>query len=914
MQNIRFSGMNAATSAFDASDGSLDLAYNLAATHGPALSHIKEPERTHALRPDDKPLLLHTLPDTSRNLLFHRPGKGLMWFPFLFEQDKSADAKCCLETDSVTDIAVVGNTLAVATADGLYYILWKGDRYIDLGTRPPFIPIEFGLTKVGTLDSVRRYNGVRDTLIPNISGAKVDDGNTEVIGNPVDDGAQLLHLTQQVYAHLHAEVARTVTAGAYFCQPFFVRYAYRLFDGSYCWHSDPILMLPTVMPPLIRVQGNVVSDDGKSLRSFDCKLDVPYMRLDSRIQHIDALDIISDWADIIDGIDIFISAPIYTYDQSRSLDKYPDVPVATFLRHAIPEVAVGESRGRYNTATGESPRYFAGSYRESDKASFQDHFYTPAPADSSKEKLCWDIRRHDNFIDNLKSCAAFYLVASLDMARLGENNTEWAPVEIEPGDLAAIHTRPRLPDHYLSHCDRIPLSLFAYNSRLNIGGLDLRLGEPLPPAASLYTAAASANPTFIRVHTRRNGIEAVVCASYDRKRSLYAENFPRYIFYPDSAACRIEIWEQGKDTAYVVDLTPHPTLNGAYFLAPPTDRHWLAAKSVSASALPPFVPCRDVVHMRNRVYTSDAQNPFIFPVTSIAAVGSGSIIALRAAVRALSQGQFGQHPLYAFATDGVWAMTVSGTGTFASVHPVSRDVALAPESIAQLDTTVVFATARGIVQLGGADSHSISDSIDTEHPFNPDTLPGLAQFAPAFRIRPLRQFLRNAQIAYDYTGRRLIVFNSAYAYAYIFNADTSTWSVCDSSFFRVINAYPETLVSLRDGHIVRIDSANLADSVQRGLIVTRPVDFGDSVSLKTVRDIVLRGDITPDSAAIILYGSRDLNTWHPVWSSRTARLSGFSGSPYRYFRIAVPATLAASQSISGALVNVLPRKPSHTDI
>ena len=60
--------------------------------------------------------------------------------------------------------------------------------------------------------------------------------------------------------------------------------------------------------------------------------------------------------------------------------------------------------------------------------------------------------------------------------------------------------------------------------------------------------------------------------------------------------------------------------------------------------------------------------------------------------KAVSEGQFGQFPLYAFCDDGIWALEPSSDGTYASKQPVSRDVCSNPRGITQTDNAVIYTT------------------------------------------------------------------------------------------------------------------------------------------------------------------------------------------------------------------------------
>ena len=55
-------------------------------------------------------------------------------------------------------------------------------------------------------------------------------------------------ITDQVLAHINKFIAERSTNKGKFIFPFFVRYAYRLYDGTLTMHSAPILMIASFRP------------------------------------------------------------------------------------------------------------------------------------------------------------------------------------------------------------------------------------------------------------------------------------------------------------------------------------------------------------------------------------------------------------------------------------------------------------------------------------------------------------------------------------------------------------------------------------------------------------------------------------------------------------------------------------------
>lgn len=87
-------------------------------------------------------------------------------------------------------------------------------------------------------------------------------------------------------------------------------------------------------------------------------------------------------------------------------------------------------------------------------------------------------------------------------------------------------------------------------------------------------------------------------------------------------------------------------------------------------------------YVPGKLRVSAVYNPFSFPQTNTYTISSGSVLGMAAATAALSQGQYGEFPLYVFTTDGIWALRQgSGDILYASQSPVNREVGIVTPAI-----------------------------------------------------------------------------------------------------------------------------------------------------------------------------------------------------------------------------------------
>lgn len=926
--NIPLLGMTTVPPDLNAPQGQLSLALNMSAPNG-AYEHMRLPEKLFRLSSGDIPLTVHTTAQGSRYLIFKSNAGKVCAYLIPDKADLNPPSvsvdKCLVvsDRDDVTSASVLGNTIVLTGEAGISYSLWKDGSYLDLGARPPQVDIEFGLRQTGTLTQTETYYPCPWQILPSYFQPKdMDEQQKAELENADYDftpSVELHKLTEAAYGLLLKNIEEHVSDKGYFYQPFFVRYAYRMFDGTYAWHSSPVLLLATTSVPTIYISGSRAIKNKKGYYDVDLSLYVPYFELMhlvhplSRAEH-DRLEL---WSDVITGIEIFISQPLYTYNQSADLKWNPDINGNAYQAYN------GDVFGHFAEQDGS---HFAEHTTAAHMQRVKDYFITTGGNTKLNLENMFFLRleRPAEFASRFADVRNFHRIVEMSMDELKSIpinteavNSDYLPKPLDLSDtkLQSLVSYPTLPDDYQSNCTLRPEVTNVYNGRLNMAGLEVSM--PAINHYHLYSEISTAGEddmsgeVYIKVHSRRNGVESVACAKFNSGHPYL--RMPRYFYYPDPNAYKAEIWSPvfndsngTKTRRLVFPLTPHEHLNGAYFFyglgAWKSDK--LSVAGDVDITTDDFTPTSSFSPLRNKVYTSEVQNPFVFPAASISTVSTGSIIAMAAATRAMSQGQFGQYPLYVFTDEGVWALAVSESGSFASAHPVSREVILSPSALVQLDDSILFATEHGLIQLAGAQTQCLSESIANQCTVEVAALPNLnALMCVAAEAMPaISNLLEGAVLTYDYPGQRIIVSNfDKFPYDLVLSLKSMQWSAGELGVCAPINAYPYALALDWQGYIVDLFPRS-GSSFTNGLIVTRPFALNSMQELKTVRAAFLRGTMRNSCCRFILYGSRDLMSWHVVRSSSSARMTGFSGSPYRYFRLAIATTLSPNESISHASI------------
>jgi hypothetical protein len=314
-----------------------------------------------------------------------------------------------------------------------------------------------------------------------------------------------------------------------------------------------------------------------------------------------------------------------------------------------------------------------------------------------------------------------------------------------------------------------------------------------------------------------------------------------------------------------------------------------------------------IEQLASLIKVSEAENPLVFPAKNSVQVGSSIISALAANTRPISEGQFGEAPLYAFTDEGVWVLMLSGEGTYVARQPANREICSNPNGILQIDDAVLYPTNRGIMMQQGRNSICITDQLDG-YPFNFMEMKYAKQIIATNETESgeisyirFKDYLKSADMIYDYYNNRIIVFNPNQAYAYVYSLKSKMWGAMKNVFNKRVNIYPEAYATNKEGKILNV-YVDEPYSNTPYFLCSRPLTISDKEVYKTIFTCIARGYFRKEingKCAIVLYGSNNLFDWYLIKTSVNEYLRGIAGSPYKYFRVALIGNLATNESISG---------------
>lgn len=297
---------------------------------------------------------------------------------------------------------------------------------------------------------------------------------------------------------------------------------------------------------------------------------------------------------------------------------------------------------------------------------------------------------------------------------------------------------------------------------------------------------------------------------------------------------------------------------------------------------------------KNVMKLSEVDNPIFFPAKSTYSFDSG-IMAISSNTIAVSQGQFGQHPLYVFTEEGVWLMTVdtSGRGSYLSQVPCSREKCANGRGVAATGQGIVFPTSMGLMIISGTETANLSANIaglDTpELRKSGDVVERICGIVGKESIRsrvPFTEYLQNAFVAFDHNTNLLYVCNGEYDYVYVYNMTSGAWSSADGNYSSKTE-HPGLLM-LKHSHVdttsgdkyhTRYTFDNYDKSIEDVpvVMVSRGCLFG-STGFKRMGKAALRATFYSDRLGFYLLGSIDGATWKVI-CGKECKLSATRAAP-----------------------------------
>lgn len=790
-------------------------------------------------------------------------------------------------------ITSIGNFLILSNGDEMQYHLWKPDEdnYVYQSNKIPEPKVEFAMVygNWGTPNRsglTAQYSGdVGDCLEFNTM-----PGGAYCYRSPtVKNQGQYNDLVVGLYA----KSLKFIAEKKCFAQPFLVRYALELYDGSYTYISNPIVMLPSVTC-------NCYADyfEG-SVRIFTFGYQLVFK---SEYDY-------SEWSDIVKGVVVFVSDEINLYDTGNDQSPRPGYTngseSAEGVKYHDGIMATASGYGTSKKFTEHSSKFHS-SITNAEKSWAERGFvyFLPLNQRSSNEVL-----------DDIMSTGVFYKL--FEAGTRGNNKWESTCAYIKSHVLENITTQDQLTGgDYFSRCPLVSDFMLAYNSRLMLAGIKRGFYEGfdtfLPYDLNSSESSATQKTYSIYVYIKTPSGTRVI-----KKNLTTYEKMGIYFYYPDPRAYRAVVYN---GSTFVADmtLTEHPYMNGAYYFDHmPTGSE--TGTGTAGTDTPSQSECEAAVNqtperLANQIYQSEVNNPFVFTHKGNKTIGTGQIIALATLTTALSQGQFGDHPVIVFTSEGIWAMSVDSEGYVQPAQTMSREVCINANSVLETDGAVFFASKKGLMLVTGDKSPyvkcmtermngvscnvtEISSTIGADTDWS--TIINNCADSNSFL-----QFIRDKScfLAYDYIDSRIIIINPNYQYSYLYSMTDGNVSkvILPGKIVRAVNSYPDYL--LQDESCTIYSLYNKKDETevegkQLAFLLTRPMKLAGPVNVSSLRELVNVGYWNKNdesSVKTMVFLSNNMYDWYEMASR--------FGAAAKYYRIALFINLKATERISGTII------------
>ncbi len=795
------------------------------------------------------------------------------------------------EGESVGEMTSLGNTLVVSTSKRMLYFLYSKNEYEFIGDGIPKISLAFV--------NHSAYRGYAGTSAPYLSAyyylensQYIKWGKEEYEYEVQDEYS--LGVLQEIFSLYKGLIAKNLRLG-YINAPVLLRYAIKLYDGTYLEASSPILL-----GGAFDVQGEIYKDPLSITYKQEEVGELRQYNYDFRIRLRDSFRIgiyktavspeeLAKWTNIIESVDVFISpiVDLFPYGDKKAKSENVEDETNSGYTNRIyldPLTSLNEEKIEQQIISA-APFYKIKSY------SLSDFINDSGEMDIIQEDLTGENLWSDSNI--LKDSDVSSSIFAKSLSTFNNSIIASESKIILPSGLHSLNGQ------HAYDFDEIAYYAFRYH-----------ITSPTSGELVVYSENYQ-NPSLSPIINPNKG-------SYIKQEGQMIQDFKAdcspfaIITFPDSRCTSVDIFKYTQRSStlqfegvHTLTMKPHPFVSNCSYVWIGLGKSLSSLNYYNSGQEITDIPENRIEEASNKLLVSELNNPFVYPLSRMFTF-QGRVKKTAVATTALSQGQFGQFPLYVFTEDGIWAMETGPDGSFISSKPLSRDVCVNPSSITSIDDSVVFVTDKGLMMLQGSTIVNLSPYMSGRHYTMEETAKaiisaqnGFGQYIEVLSdATPFMAFMKKASIAYDYAGQRLICIAPDEKYQYVYKLDTQTWHKLahDMHLQAPINSYPQCLVlTTEDGYSRIYDFSTLLDVAElpptiKGVIATRPFDLGESDVFKTIKDVRVRGQFPKGAVKFILLGSND--------GIHFSVINTLRGKSWKLFRLIILADLDATDRIS----------------
>lgn len=631
-----------------------------------------------------------------------------------------------------------------------------------------------------------------------------------------------------------------------FFEPVMIRYALRMFDGSHIMPSPPILIglynyIDLLKDRYLRLDYYDTSDTTQLLSDYIVwgALGIEYI--------IDDTDL-KDWKDIIVGIDIFVSKEIpLLLNETINNGIYEDI---------------------HNNKT---------QFRYKYKVPIQDSSF---------------IEQHV-FNETL-----FYYLTTIDSKDIVPYQVQLLKHDTNPTE---IIYRPTLQVDTSSLATIGAQHTFVYNNRVHLADIFYSYFKGYNPMTFCTDCSENGSNAMMRICTQISNINGGTneVATY-MSVPFFNGRISPIISYPDSNATSmdIRIRYDGYEYHKTFVLKACDMENRATYVAPKAmnmDINEWDKTLLDIDNLEDFPTSSYTfsLNQRNKMIVSELNNPFLFPDELTYYISDGIINGIASTTAALSQGQFGEFPLYIFTNKGIWSMQQgNGAVCYSRCTPISNEISHEGALILPTDRAIIYLSGKNLSVITGSERKILLPLAELE-PYNfNSTLPSLLKDIPAGLKdnTPILQYIdKDVMAAYNHTKEELILCNKKFSYCWILHIPSRhlyRWDIP----LRAIIGNGEKLLAQSNNNII-YDLNKESKSISNILLITHPIQLAPDMYTR-LRQVVWRMQTTHCVVSLYVFGAHE-----PDGTYKVIFHSAFEGesmghlplrifsAPYKYYRL-----------------------------
>ena len=332
----------------------------------------------------------------------------------------------------------------------------------------------------------------------------------------------------------------------------------------------------------------------------------------------------------------------------------------------------------------------------------------------------------------------------------------------------------------------------------------------------------------------------------------------------------------------------------------------------------------------NVMKVSMVDNPFVFPAKCTYPLSNGKVLALSTNRSAMSEGQFGEHPLYVFSQRGVDVMSVdvSGTVAYSNMYPVSHEVCRNPDTVCGTDTGVVFLGSQGLMLINGARCMRLSVAVDNDS----KELQAIERSGIITRIATLYglessvdttsfdDFMSMARVGRLRQTDELLFCNSNYSYSLVYSMSGNIWSKIGERYDGFVQQLPEFYMFSHNSNTTTVYApGDMVSGKGRVMLVTRPYIFGTKLP-KRIMQFMLHAylskpdglpGLTPFTGCFLLCSNDGMHFKLVAGCERGEETQDivfpyFPTCSYRYYMFALVGEMNATSMITGLEIDICP--------